>query len=74
MTNERELERCKRENARLKELVVRLSEITLRELVKRAEGQNPNSRESQAKRGLPLSGQGAGPAVVSMDEGGATDF
>jgi len=51
MTDDRdELERCKQENARLKELVVWLSEIVLRDVVKRAE--EPNCREPMAQRDL----------------------
>lgn len=68
MTDEHsELERCKQENARLKELVVQLSELVLRDVVKRSE--DLNSRESLAQRGLPLSGQGAGSALVSIGDG-----
>ncbi|WP_407114208.1 hypothetical protein [Bradyrhizobium sp. LMG 9283] len=42
--DQRELRRCKQEIARLKKLVVELSEIVLRNVVKSDEGDNRNAR------------------------------
>jgi hypothetical protein len=44
---QRELERCRQENSRLKELVLRLSEIVIRNVLKSTEQQKPEQQKKE---------------------------